>query len=106
MKDSFTWAAAHPQSVRPLNKPLLSLTIRILEFFHPLQKALALIRLAPREDEIVLIVPEGAWNVLEETLQMDSVSPAFAVHLRRDIAVALQAVREIHLNEVKDVQDL
>jgi hypothetical protein len=106
MKESFTWAATHPQSVRPLNKPLLSLTIGILEFFHPVQKALALLRLAPRQNEIILIVPEGAWSILEETLQMDAVSPAFAANLRRDIAMALKAVQEIHLNEVRDVQDL
>ena len=106
MKDSFTWARAHPQNVHALNKPLLSLTLRILEFFHPVQKALALLRLAPREDEIVLIVPERAWSLLEETLQMDAVSPAFTADLRRDIAMALKAVQEIHLNEVQDVQDV
>ena len=106
MKESFTWAATHPQSVRPLNKPLLSLTIRILEFFHLVQKALARLSLAPSRNEIILIVPEGAWSILEETLQMDAVSPAFTADLRRDIAIALKAVREIQLNEVQDVQDL
>jgi len=100
--DSSTWAAAHPKSVRPLNDPMLSLTIRVLEFFRPVREALAVLSLVPKCDEIVLIVPEGAWIVLEETLQLDAVSPMFSAHLRRDILKALKAVRQINLNEVQD----
>ncbi|HEX7395330.1 MAG TPA: hypothetical protein VF313_10420 [Anaerolineaceae bacterium] len=100
--DSSNWAAAHPQSVHPLNDPLLSLTIRVLEFFRPVREALAVLSLAPKRGEIVLMVPEGAWSVLEETLQLDAVSPVFAAHLRRDITKALKAVRQIDLNEVQD----
>ncbi len=98
-----TWAAAHLQSVRPLNSPLLSVAIRVLEFFRPMREALAILSLAPRRGEIVLMVPEGAWSVLEETLQMDAVSPVFAARLRRDITKALKAVRQVNLNEVQDV---
>jgi hypothetical protein len=100
--DPSAWAVAHPKSVHPLNEPLLSMVIRVLEFFRPMRKALAVLRLAPRRDEILLMVPEGAWSVLEETLQLDAVSPMFAAHLRRDITKALQAVRLIDLNEVPD----
>ena len=103
MEDTSTWAAAHPQSVRPLNSPWLSLVIRVLELFRPVREALALLSLAPRRGEIVLVVPEGAWSVLEETLQMDAVSPVFEAHLRRDITKALKAVRLVNLNEVQDV---
>jgi len=102
MEDTSTWVAAHPQSVRPLNSPRLSLVIRVLEFFRPVREALALLSLTPRRGEIVLVVPEGAWSVLEETLQLDAVSPVFAAHLRRDIARALKAVRRINLNKVQD----
>ncbi len=103
MEDTSAWAAAHPQNVRPLNNPRLSLVIRVLEFFRPVREALALLSLAPRRGEIVLMVPEGAWSVLEETLQLDAVSPMFAAHLRRDITKALKAVRQVNLNEVQDV---
>ena len=99
---SSTWAAAHPQSVRPLNSPWLSLVIRVLEFLRPVREALAILSLAPKRDEIVLMVPEGAWSVLEETLLLDAVSPMFEAHLRRDITKALKAVRQINLNEVQD----
>jgi hypothetical protein len=97
-----TWAAAHPQSVRPLNHPLLSLAIRVLEFLRPVREALAILSLAPKRDEIILMIPEGAWSVLEETLLLDAVSPVFEAHLRRDIARALKAVRRINLKEVQD----
>jgi hypothetical protein len=100
--DYSTWAAAHPQSVRPLNNLLLSLTIRVLEFFRPVRDALTILSLTPRGDEIVLIVPEGAWRVLEETLQMDAISPMFEMHLRRDITKALKAIRQINLNGAQD----
>ena len=98
--DSSTWAASHPKNVRPLNDPMLSLTIRVLEIFRPVREALAVLRLVPKRDEIVLMIPEGAWSVLEETLQLDAVSPMFEEHLRRDIAKALKSVRVINLIEV------
>lgn len=100
--DPSAWAAAHPKSVRPLNDPLLSVAIRTLEFFRPMRRYLAVLRLGTRRDEILLMVPESAWSVLEETLQLDAVSPVFAAHLRRDITKALKAVRLIDLNEVDD----
>ena len=103
MEDTSAWAAAHPQSVRPLNSPLLSLAIRILEFFRPVREALALLSLAPKRGEIVLMIPEGAWSVLEETLQLDAVSPVFTAQLRRDITKALKAVRQINLDELQDI---
>ena len=102
MEDTSTWVAAHPQSVRPLNSPRLSLVIRVLEFFRPVREALALLSLTPRRGEIVLVVPEGAWSVLEETLLLDSVAPNFEAHLRRDISKALKAVRQVNLNEMQD----
>jgi hypothetical protein len=100
--DPSTWAAAHPQSVHPLKDPLLSLTIRVLEFFRPVREALAILSLVPRRDEIVLMVPQSAWNVLIETLQLDAVSPLFEEHLRRDIIKALKAVRQIDLSGEQD----
>jgi hypothetical protein len=98
--DSSTWAAANPKSVRPLNDPMLSLTIRVLEFFRPVREALVILSLAPKRDEIVLMIPEGDWSVIEETLQLDAVSPMSEEHLRRDSAKALKSVRVINLNEV------
>lgn len=103
MEDTSTWASAHPRSVRPLNSPWLSLVLRTLEFFRPVREALAVLRLAPKPGEIVLLVPEDAWCVLEETLQLDSVSSAFDAPLRLDIAKALKAVRQVNLDEVQDV---
>jgi hypothetical protein len=106
MRNISDWAVTHPESVHQLNRPLLSLAIRILEFFRPVQKALAVLRLAPRRDEIVLMIPEDAWGILEETLQMDAVSLVFETDLRRDIAKALRTVRRIDLNEVQVVENL
>lgn len=97
-----SWAASHPQRVRPLNNPLLSLTIQVLVFFRPVREALAVFSLAPRRGEIVLMVPEESWSELEETLQLDAVSPIYAAHLRRDIIKALKAVRQVNLDEVQN----
>ena len=103
MEDTLsTWAAAHPQNVRPLNNPLLSLTIRVMELIRPVREALSLLSLAPRRGEIVLIVSEEAWIVLEETLRLDSVAPNFEAPLRQNIAKALKAVRSVNLNETHD----
>jgi hypothetical protein len=99
--DSSSWAEAHPQSVRPLNNLWLSLTIRVLELFRPVREALAVLSLAPRRGEIVLMVPARAWDILEETLQMDAVSPMFDIHLRLDIIKALKEVRQINLDEAE-----
>ena len=99
--DSSAWADAHPQSVRPLNNLWLSLIIRVLELFRPVRDALAVLSLAPRHGEIILMVPARAWDILEETLQMDAVSPMFDIHLRRSIMKALKEVRQINLDEAE-----
>jgi hypothetical protein len=100
--DSSAWAEAHPQSVRPLNNLWLSLIIRVLELFRPVRDALTVLSLAPKPGEIVLMAPERAWNILEETLQMDAVSPMLDIHLRLDIMKALKEVRQINLDEAED----
>ena len=102
MRNISNWAGAHPESVYPLNRSLLSLEIRILEFFRPVRRFLAMFRLAPKRDEIILIIPEGAWDILEETLQMDAVSSLFEAHLRQDISEALRMVRVLDLEERQD----
>lgn len=49
---------------------------------------------------ITIKVPEAAWNVLHETLEMDSQSSSFDPGLRKEIEKALDAVKALDLKEV------
>ena len=49
---------------------------------------------------VTIRVPEEAWDVLLETLEMDAQSSAFDPALRKEIARALKAVRAIEHKEI------
>jgi hypothetical protein len=48
------------------------------------------------EGEVMVCMPTWAWNILIETLEMDSVSGAFDRALRQDILRALDAIEEVY----------
>lgn len=49
---------------------------------------------------VTLSIPTKAWDLLEETLQMDSVSIAFSPCLRKSITKALKSVAMIETPRV------
>lgn len=47
-----------------------------------------------KEERVLLSIPKDAWETLEETLEMDSISSAFDEDLREEISKALGKVKD------------
>lgn len=53
-----------------------------------------------RRSHVTVRIPEAAWDLLAETLRMDSKSSAFDPDLRREIAEAYESVRLVRTEEI------
>jgi hypothetical protein len=90
---------AHLQPIKVYKIPAgipIRLAVSWLEFLHEMRQALGAITVLVRKDSVVIVFKnDNDWNLIEETLRLDSQSGNFDRDLRRDIERALDGVKEI-----------
>jgi hypothetical protein len=90
---------ADPQPIK-VHKIPIGISIRMavswLEFLRETRQALDVISALIRKESVVMVFrDESDWQVVEETLRLDSQSGNFEGSLRRDIEHALDGAKEL-----------